>query len=91
MSFFQAEEICKTSNELEVIKTVCLQQETLERDLKDNRELKKLQEKKKDIDTRVEALAKQLGKMDFPKLSQEKNALIKQREKGIFTCSFSCK
>ncbi|XP_004517595.1 DNA repair protein RAD50 [Ceratitis capitata] len=78
----KAEEICKTSNELEVIKTECLQQETLERDLKDNRELKKLQEKKKDIDTRVEALAKQLGKMDFPKLSQEKNALIKQREKG---------
>ncbi|XP_017466140.1 PREDICTED: DNA repair protein RAD50 isoform X1 [Rhagoletis zephyria] len=78
----KAEEISKTSNELEAIKTECSQQETLERDLKDNRELKLLQEKKIGIDVRVEALAKQLGKMDFPKLSQEKNTLIKQREKG---------
>ncbi|XP_054737346.1 DNA repair protein RAD50 [Anastrepha obliqua] len=78
----KAEEIAKTSNELEVIKTECLQQETLERDLRDNREMKILQEKKAGIDVRVEALAKQLGKMDFPKLSQEKNSLIKKREKG---------
>ncbi|XP_011188486.1 DNA repair protein RAD50 [Zeugodacus cucurbitae] len=78
----KTEEILKTSNELEAVKTECLQQETLERDLKDNRELKLLQDKKASIDVRVQAITKQLGKMDFPKLSLEKNTLIKQREKG---------
>ncbi|XP_067628332.1 DNA repair protein RAD50 [Eurosta solidaginis] len=78
----KAEEISKISNELEEIKTECLKQETLERNLKDNRELKTLQEKKAGIDVKVEALAKQLGKMDFPKLSQEKKNLIRDREKG---------
>lgn len=78
----KAEELSKTSNELEEVKTECLQQEILERDLKDNRELKILQDKKASIDVRVQAINKQLGKMDFPKLSVEKNTLIKQREKG---------
>ncbi|KAH8370095.1 hypothetical protein KR093_002147 [Drosophila rubida] len=73
-------EITNCSKKLETIKTECLSQQSLERDLKDNRELKQLQKKEVELAESCAALAKQMGNMNFPNISKEKNELIKKKD-----------
>ncbi|XP_017008025.3 DNA repair protein RAD50 [Drosophila takahashii] len=71
-------EISLKTDELETIKTECLNQQTVERDLKDNRELKQLQDKESKLRESCQALDKQLGNLDFHSLSKEKVDLNKR-------------
>ncbi|XP_030385926.1 DNA repair protein RAD50 [Scaptodrosophila lebanonensis] len=73
-------DIASSSEKLETIKTECLNQQTIDRDLKDNRELKQLQKKEIDLMESCEALAKQLGNLDFGNISREKQGLIKKKD-----------
>ncbi|KAH8396894.1 hypothetical protein KR215_006052 [Drosophila sulfurigaster] len=73
-------EITACSKKLETIKTECLSQLSLERDLKDNRELKQLQKKETELAENCAVLAKQLGNMDFPNIKKEKTELIKKKD-----------
>ncbi|XP_017090795.2 DNA repair protein RAD50 [Drosophila bipectinata] len=89
------EEIIKTTNEqikklevqidskaaqVESIKTECRNQQNVERDLKDNRELKQLQEKESKLSESCQALSKQLGNLDFRSVNKEKLELTKRRD-----------
>jgi len=53
------------TDELETIKTECSNQQTVERDLKDNRELKQLEDKEAKLRESCQVLDKQLGNLDF--------------------------
>ncbi|XP_016953559.2 DNA repair protein RAD50 [Drosophila biarmipes] len=75
-------EISLKTDELETIKTECLNQQTIERDLKDNRELKQLQDKEAKLIESCQTLDKQLGNLDFRSVSKEKVELTKQRDKA---------
>ncbi|KAH8402366.1 hypothetical protein KR009_011576 [Drosophila setifemur] len=75
-------EITSKTDQLETIKAECLNQQTVERDLKDNRELKQLQDKESKLSESCQALAKQLGNLDFRSVSREKIDLTKRREAG---------
>lgn len=89
------EEVIKASNEqikklelqidsktgqVESIKTECRNQQNVERDLKDNRELKQLQEKESKLSESCVALSKQLGNLDFRSVTKEKLELTKRRD-----------
>ncbi|XP_037948958.1 DNA repair protein RAD50-like [Teleopsis dalmanni] len=76
----KSQQIKNAMESLEALKTELLQQETLERDLKDNKELKLLQQKEKELNEKSEKLARDLGELDFNSVSREKNKLIKKRE-----------
>lgn len=78
----QNKEITTVSETLDEIKTECSKQETLERDLKDNRELKILHQKKVDLDEEHNILSKQLGDLDFNSVAKEKNELVKKRDEA---------
>lgn len=56
-------------------------QETLERDLKDNRELILLGDKCKDLANDYKKLNEQLGRFDFGNMTKEKTELNEQRER----------
>lgn len=66
---------------LDAIKVEIANQESIDRDFKDNRELKLLDEKQKDLNEKYTALCEELGKLDFPNVSKEKSELTKKREK----------
>ncbi|KAH8407482.1 hypothetical protein KR222_002222 [Zaprionus bogoriensis] len=66
--------------QLESIKSECLNQQTLERDLKDNRELKQLQQKESELKETCATLAKQLGNLDFRSVNKEKAELMKKKD-----------
>lgn len=65
---------------MESIKTECRNQQNVERDLKDNRELKQLQEKESKLSESCAALSKQLGNLDFRSVTKEKLELTKRRD-----------
>ncbi|XP_017054346.1 DNA repair protein RAD50 [Drosophila ficusphila] len=75
-------EISLKTDELETVKTECLNQQTVERDLKDNRELKQLQEKEMKLSESCKTLDKKLGNLDFRSVSKEKVELTKQLDKA---------
>ncbi|XP_017079232.1 DNA repair protein RAD50 [Drosophila eugracilis] len=75
-------QISLKSDELETIKTECLNEQTVERDLKDNRELKQLQEKESKLRESCQALDKQLCNLDFYSVTKEKTELTKRRDKA---------
>ncbi|EDW08362.1 DNA repair protein RAD50 [Drosophila mojavensis] len=72
--------INEKNDELEAIKKKCFDQQALERDLKDNRELKQLQLKESALSEDCKRLAKQLGNLDFRSVTKEKNELIRKRD-----------
>ncbi|KAH8290347.1 hypothetical protein KR054_002147 [Drosophila jambulina] len=78
--YFQESQITLKTDQLEAIKTECLNQQTVERDLKDNRELKQLQEKESQLSESCQSLNKQLGNLDFRSVSKEKVELTKRRD-----------
>lgn len=65
---------------MESIKTECLNQQTLERDLKDNRELKQLQQKEEELTETCQTLSKQLGNLDFRSVNKEKIELMERKD-----------
>lgn len=65
---------------METINTECLSQESLERDLKDNRELKYMENKEIELRENCASLAKQLGNLDFNSVDKEKKVLMKEKE-----------
>ncbi|XP_022217718.2 LOW QUALITY PROTEIN: DNA repair protein RAD50 [Drosophila obscura] len=67
---------------LESVKTECLNQQTVERDLRDNRELMQLQDKETQLRESCETLAKKLGNLDLRKVYREKVDLTKRRDAG---------
>ncbi|EDW72246.1 uncharacterized protein Dwil_GK20820 [Drosophila willistoni] len=73
-------EIKGKTKELEAIKMKCANQQTVERDLRDNRELKQLQEKEVKLSENCKDLNRQLGNLDFGGVSKEKQELAKQRD-----------
>ncbi|EDW92134.2 DNA repair protein RAD50 [Drosophila yakuba] len=75
-------EISLKTDELDTIKTECSNQQTVERDLKDNRELKQLEDKESKLRESCQTLNKQLGNLDFHSVSKEKVNLTKQRDKA---------
>uniref|UniRef100_A0A1B0FGD5 Rad50/SbcC-type AAA domain-containing protein n=1 Tax=Glossina morsitans morsitans TaxID=37546 RepID=A0A1B0FGD5_GLOMM len=66
---------------LDKIKVELVTQETLERDLKDNRELILLGDKCKDLANDYKKLNEQLGRFDFGNMTKEKTELNEQRER----------
>ena len=66
---------------MEAIKGEIANQEIMDRDLKDNRELKALELKEKDLNEKYQSLCEELGKLNFPNVSKEKSELVKKREK----------
>ncbi|EDW01461.1 DNA repair protein RAD50 [Drosophila grimshawi] len=74
--------IIETSEKLESVKTECLNQETLERDLKDNRELKQLQQKQSKLSEICQTLSEQLGNLDFRNVTKEKQELSKKQKEA---------
>ncbi|KAH8376220.1 hypothetical protein KR200_003386 [Drosophila serrata] len=79
-NYYQESQIHLKTDQLETIKTECLNQQTAERDLKDNRELKQLQEKESQLSESCQSLNKQLGNLDFHSVSKEKVELTKRRD-----------
>lgn len=77
---FQEAQIQEKSEQLETLKTECLNQQSLERDLKDNRELKQLQLKEAELSENCQTLSKELGNLDFRSVTKEKNELMKKRD-----------
>ncbi|XP_033233234.1 DNA repair protein RAD50 [Drosophila pseudoobscura] len=75
-------EIKSKTVQLESVNTECLNQQTVERDLKDNRELKQLQDNETELRKTCENLAKKLGNLDLRNVSREKMDLTKRREAG---------
>ncbi|XP_016990537.1 DNA repair protein RAD50 [Drosophila rhopaloa] len=75
-------EVSLKTDELETLKTECLNQLTVERDMKDNRELKQLQEKESKLSENCKTLDKQLGNLDFHSVHREKVELTKKRDKA---------
>lgn len=73
--------MAETGEKLEVIKNEIANQEMMDRDLKDNRELKSLEQKEKDLNEKYQALCEELGKLNFANVSKEKSELTKKREK----------
>ncbi|KAH8253007.1 hypothetical protein KR032_003136 [Drosophila birchii] len=73
-------QITSKGDQLETIKTECLNQQTVERDLKDNRELKQLQENESQLSEKCQSLNKQLGNLDFHSVNKEKVELTKRRD-----------
>ncbi|XP_030560442.1 DNA repair protein RAD50 [Drosophila novamexicana] len=73
-------QIQEKSEQLETLKTECLNQQSLERDLKDNRELKQLQLKEAELSENCQTLSKELGNLDFRSVTKEKNELMKKRD-----------
>lgn len=69
------------SAQLEAIKLEIVNHESVDRDLKDNRDLKILQQKGEDLNVQYEKLSEQLGKLDFSNVSKEKQQLNVKREK----------
>jgi len=67
---------------LERVKTECITQETLKRDLKDNRELKLMQQKQNELKDKRLELEKLLGNLDFRQVAREKSKLVEQRDLG---------
>ncbi|XP_023303627.2 DNA repair protein RAD50 [Lucilia cuprina] len=76
-----AQTIAETNEQLDAIKAEIANQESIDRDFKDNRELKILEEKLKDLNVKFEALMEELGKLDFSNVSKEKSELTKKRDK----------
>ncbi|XP_065361714.1 DNA repair protein RAD50 [Calliphora vicina] len=76
-----AQTISETTEKLDAIKVEIANQESMDRDFKDNRELKILEEKQKDLNVKYEALCEELGKLDFSTVSKEKSELTKKRDK----------
>ncbi|XP_055855435.1 DNA repair protein RAD50 [Episyrphus balteatus] len=78
----KTKEISKTSQALEAAKIEVHNQDALERDLNDNRELKELQQKAAKLDDEQKDLMKILGDLDFRRVSKEKEELIKKRDQA---------
>lgn len=65
---------------LESIKTECLSQQSLERDLKDNRELKQMQKTETELAETCANLAKKLDNLDYRSVDCERKELVKKRD-----------
>ncbi|KAI9588645.1 hypothetical protein GQX74_004490 [Glossina fuscipes] len=75
------ERINQIVEKLDKIKVELVAQETLERDLKDNRELILLGDKCKNFANDYKKLKEQLGRFDFGNMTKEKTELNEQRER----------
>ncbi|KAL7736159.1 hypothetical protein ACLKA6_003705 [Drosophila palustris] len=73
-------EIQACSKRLETINNECLSQQSLERDLKDNRELKQMQVVDMELAEICATLAKQLDNLDYRSVDREKKELIEKKE-----------
>lgn len=78
----KTKDITKTSQALETVKIEVHNQDALERDLNDNRELKELQQKAANLDDEQKELQKTLGDLDFRRVAKEKEELIKKRDQA---------
>ncbi|XP_073838783.1 DNA repair protein rad50 [Musca autumnalis] len=76
-----ADTISEMQTKLEGIKQELANQETADRDLKDNRDLKILQQKSEELNAKYESLAEEFSKLDFSSVAKEKKELNAKREK----------
>ncbi|XP_013113614.2 DNA repair protein RAD50 [Stomoxys calcitrans] len=76
-----ADNIAEMTTKVEGIKQELANQESADRDLKDNRDLKILQQKSEDLKVKYDALIEELGKLDFSNVSKEKKELTSKRDK----------
>lgn len=77
---FQEKEKSDTTTAIENLKTDIRNQELIERDLKDNRELKTLQEKVELLQIQYDDLTKDMGERDFKNVAREKDELTKKQD-----------
>lgn len=75
-----SENLAQMVEKLEAVKLEVANHESLNRDLKDNRELKLLETKAEDLKAKFDTLSEELGKLDFSNVSKEKSQLTKQRD-----------
>lgn len=78
--YLQAKQNSDITTSIELIKNEISKQETIERELLDNKELKKLQEKANTLQEEYDALNKNVGNLDYRSVSKEKEQLNKKRE-----------